>query len=90
MHRAMVAALALVGSIAGIGLVACSTPAPEPKARWTRTGAGDHDLETDRRACLEEAARTSAATKRFDHVAKGSAFMVCMTDRGWRQVPVEP
>ena len=89
MHRAMVAALALAGSIAGAGIVACSTPAPEPKARWARSGAGDRDLETDRVACLEEAARASAETKRFDHVAKGSAFMGCMSDRGWRQVPVE-
>jgi len=90
MRRVRVAALALAGSIAWIGLAACSTPVPEPEVGWARTSTGDGDLEADRRACLSKAAHTSAETKRFDHVAKGSAFMVCMNDRGWQQVRVEP
>jgi hypothetical protein len=57
--------------------------------RWEKQGATEAQLEADRRICLNQAAGTSAGNRRFDHVARGSAFMRCMQERGWRQVPAD-
>jgi hypothetical protein len=90
MYRTTATTLVLAASIAGLALVACSTPAPEPEIRWARAGASAEELATERAACLEEATGATAANKRFDHIAKGSAFMRCMTERGWRQERADP
>jgi len=68
---------------------ACATPAPPPEVRWVKQGAGEADLEIDREACFREAAGTTSEKKRVDHIAKGSAFLRCMTSRGWQQEAVE-
>ena len=70
-------------------LGACTTPT-EPEMRWVRDGATEEDLARDQQDCLDEAVAARAQSKRWDHVARGSAFMTCMTSRGWRQEAVEP
>ena len=85
---------AIARSWLGLGLVvgvaaACSSP-PPPEAIWVKQGAGEAELATDEDACLREAADLQGAQKRFDHVARGSAFMRCMTARGWRQEASDP
>lgn len=67
---------------------ACSNPAP-PAVKWHKDGATEEDLIADRNACFDEAAQVRGETRRFDHVARGSHFMRCMTERGWRQVPAD-
>jgi hypothetical protein len=81
--------LAAFATLMALGWMACSIPAPPPEVHWERDGARDGELEADISACQQEAAGTRAESKRFEHVAKGSAFMRCMTDRGWRQVAGE-
>ena len=84
MQRAIIAACVLCGLVA-----ACSTPAPPPEVRWAKPGAADAELEVDQQACMREAAGETAPAKRFDHIAKGSSFMRCMTEKGWRQVATD-
>ena len=69
-------------------LAACSNPSP-PAVKWHKDGASEQDLVADREACFDEAAQVRGETRRFDHIAKGSHFMRCMTERGWRQVPAD-
>ncbi len=84
MQRAIIAASVLCGLVA-----ACSTPAPPPEVHWAKDGAGDAELEADISECTRRAAGATADARRFDHVAKGSSFMRCMTENGWRQVAAD-
>ena len=72
-----------------LALSACSTPVAETEMRWAKDGASQSELDADLATCRQQAAGTSAESKRFDHIAKGSAFMGCMTERGWRQVAAD-
>lgn len=84
MQRATIAAFVLCGVVA-----ACSTPAPPPEVHWAKEGAAPAELEVDREACMRHAAGATAEAKRFDYVAKGSSFLRCMTEKGWRQVAAD-
>ena len=84
MQRAIAAAFVLCG-----WLTACSTAPPPTEVRWAKEGAAASELEADQNACMREAAGATAPAKRFDHIAKGSSFMRCMTEKGWRQVAAD-
>ena len=72
------------GLLAAAVTLACSTPSA-PEAVWVKEGASEEDLQAAQDACLQEAVDVHGDQRRFDHVARGSAFMRCMTERGWRQ-----
>ena len=69
--------------------LACSAPPPPGEAKWVKDGAGEAELEADRNTCFQAAAGVKGESKRFDHIARGTAFARCMTDRGWRQVAAD-
>lgn len=73
--------------LAAAGVISCATPSAPPEVVWTNEAMGDAGFEQDRDGCYQRAANTESNSGRFDSVARGTVFMRCMTERGWRQVP---
>lgn len=53
---------------------------------WSRDGATERDLDRDRRACTQQAARATPSGEPTiaSAAAESRRFIVCMEAKGWR------
>jgi len=81
---------AIAFSAAILALAACATEKP-PQPQWSKPGAGSDDLAAARAECVKQAQEPDLGVdrSRWQAEGRGNAFLRCMREKGWEQVPGE-
>ena len=67
--------------------VSCASD-PPARSAWTQPGSSAEELESDRRACLENPPDLQAqeSSERLNARIAANRFVDCMEERGWKRV----